>query len=274
MSLLKYSYGGYVFKNLIDNLIDIIELDYMKPNLFDFLKNCFEFSYFVSNESNTREILFTSSFCKEYFQLEKENLQLQIELDLLPKIEKTSINPEFSRLANLFKQHRWDRSIRKQCFENLNDLAKKGDPEACWRVAACYNRGFGVRINQHKAKIFAEIAIAHDLPEGFFWLAHAHWNQNTKKNEYLKIASDLNFPNAQIEYGYYLLKNSNDEITKEQGKQLIILGGENGDSYCAKRLSDLYNYYNQFAPTDRVKGAQYQQIANQRTESDCSILMQ
>jgi hypothetical protein len=100
LSLLRYSYGGYVLKSLIDRFIDIIELDHMKPDLFDFLKNCFEFGYFVSDESNTREILLASSFYREYCQLEKENHQLQMELDLLPKIEKIQLDPGITRGIN------------------------------------------------------------------------------------------------------------------------------------------------------------------------------
>jgi hypothetical protein len=229
MCLLKYSYGGYTFKTLLDKLIDMIELDYMKPNIFDFLKNCFEFGYFVSNESNTRDILLLESFYKEHSQLEKENFQLQQEVDLVPKIEKIPINPEITRGMNLLKKQRYPGETKKQSFEIFNALAKEGDPEACWRVAACYDQGIGVQMNREKAKYFDENINAHDSPEGFFYFAQAHWNRKTKKYEYMKAVWDRNFPNAQIEYGYYLLMNSTDEATKEQGKQLMIRGGENGD---------------------------------------------
>jgi hypothetical protein len=64
----------------------VIELVHMKPSIFDFLKNCFEFGYFVSNESNTPGILLLLTFYKDYCLLEKEHLILQMELDSLPKI--------------------------------------------------------------------------------------------------------------------------------------------------------------------------------------------
>jgi hypothetical protein len=108
------------------------------------------------------------------------------------------------------------------------------------------------------------------LPEGFFWLAQTHWSQISKRSEYLKAASDRNFPNAQVEYGYYLLKNSDDEAMREQGKNLIILGGENGDSLCAQRLSGLYRYYSKWIPADNNKATYYEQLSHQKGGSDCS----
>lgn len=138
MILLKFSFGGYVLKNSIDKFIDIIESSDMSPSHFTFLSNCFEYSYLVHDETATQKILSFCSFFHEFHQIEKENLMTQLTFDSLPRIVKFSLDPQIKHGMDLLKASPFDEHTQKLVFDLLYELAKEGDPGACWRVAACY----------------------------------------------------------------------------------------------------------------------------------------
>lgn len=184
---LKYLFLPNVFKSKIDFFPDIYNLNHL-----DIFKNCFKSGFLISQESQIQYLLCFSPILSNVIQVENENLKLKSTLSSLPELIPSPLHSDINEGMNLLRQNCKDIQYQIRAFYLFKHLADTGDPEAAWRVAACYSVGCGVETNNQQVKIYSQIAIDYDIPEGYFWFWNFSSNYKLKEISYLKESSDRN----------------------------------------------------------------------------------
>jgi TPR repeat protein len=134
----------------------------------------------------------------------------------------------------IFRENRSNKEKLKEAFQMLKEVADETqDPEACWRVGACYCRGIGVEKNLQISLEYAKISMDKGSIDGVFWYGRilsdihsgakvlSYFQQAAKADHLAAIFGEGNC----IAYGYGIKAN------KEIGKQKSLTALTSGDGY-------------------------------------------
>lgn len=183
-----------MFQNVFfEQYLDDIKFNQMSFDIFTFLNNSFKYSFLISNESNIPDLLKFNNFFIEHHQIEIETFSLNSELNSLPNVLPIHLHPSIIQGMKLLRKDCKNQHFQKRAFNLFKSLADKGDPEASWRVAACYFRGWGVKKNKETGKKYSEVAISWELAEGYLWhgmLSAVNFNDETDLDSQLIIEDE------------------------------------------------------------------------------------
>lgn len=178
----------------------------------------------------------------------------------------------------LLRQNQEDDNFKKAAFVFFKMAADwKKDPEASWRVAACFQRGIGIEKDLQKALEYSKIAFDANLPDGIFWYTRCLNDQDDKSFRYLKLAAEQNHLAAQYYVGlltYHKLETEQNksEQNKSEGQKILQEFFENQKDaywtcvyamYCGKGFLSFQ--------IDKEKAAKLTNICTSLPLCDCSV---
>jgi TPR repeat protein len=73
----------------------------------------------------------------------------------------------------LIKTRSINKNRLKEAFILLKNLVDNHDPEAAWRVAACFHNGWGIEQSEEKSLSYSKIAMKCSIPDAYFWSSMA-----------------------------------------------------------------------------------------------------
>lgn len=86
-----------------------------------------------------------------------------------------NLHPLLLKVERLMIQHRFNENKPAEILELLKQVfEEKKDPESCWRIAACYIKGYSVQSDSLQAQFYAEIAEQSGSAEGTFFLGRSY----------------------------------------------------------------------------------------------------
>jgi hypothetical protein len=140
----------------------------------------------------------------------------------------------------ILKEHRSDQNKLKEAFilfKEASDETK--EPEACWRTAACYFKGIGVKQDLNLALEYSKISMEQGSIDGIFWHGRIHYCKDKYQDAYLYIhkaaktghLASIYFEGVCEYYGRGVQKN------KESGKRKGLSVLESGDVYLTSQNS-------------------------------------
>jgi hypothetical protein len=145
-------------------------------------------------------------------------------------IERT-LHPSLLKAERLLIQRRFKVNKPHKIFKLLKQVFKESqDPESCWRIAACYFKGYSVQCDSLKSQFYAKIADKSGLGEGTFFIGSSFcYYQKGYLYFYqsaLKQVSAGQFYEAFFEYEFYSTNNNLKKALKKFNSLFIY-----GDSY-------------------------------------------
>jgi TPR repeat protein len=137
-----------------------------------------------------------------------------------------------------------------------------------------YFQGLNVKKSKKKCRFYSRIAIAYDVPEGFYWLGLAK-KSFRKSFALFKEASDQNLSAGHYRYGLYLYHGFGTTQDEKKGVKYMKMAFMNGDSYWA-RYGLEFGEYDLFCHKINFSFSNeefkiLQEKANQNQKTDCSI---
>jgi hypothetical protein len=261
LSLLIYMYGAAVTDKTLSPLIQELRLKEIDYQIFVFLKNCLKFGYLTS--SPAQELISFPFQNTNYLWKQKMKL-----VQLYNSLPSTNIplNPQIVKAMSLLKQNQ-----KEKGFKFLKKLADLGDPEACWRTAACYSRPIGVEFNLFHCSRYSRTAKEYDLVEGYYWLACASKLQKDLIENMLE-ACERNFPPALFRLGDMIISQKISEFSLEDGIRYMEMAGESNEVIYASKIAYYYQNGSRGFPINKTKSSHFQEIALKNLCSDSSFL--
>jgi NIMA (never in mitosis gene a)-related kinase len=164
--------------------------------------------------------------------VETENQNLQNENQRLKSVE-TENEKEIERLQKRYTHKFVDEGMELLRHKTLNEDAQSAafflfkiaadedkDPEAIWRVAACYLIGIGIGKDQVKALEYSKIAFASNLTDGIFWYAMC-LDDDDEKFQYFQQAANGNHLAAQYFVGFCTFKGYGTVQNESEGTKIM-----------------------------------------------------
>lgn len=158
----------------------------------------------------------------------------------------------------------------KEAFQLFKQAADDGDPEACWRLSACYNKGIGVSENWESSKFYADKAMKKNSPDGIFWFASS-CTSRTEGFKYYKEAADKGHLAAKWWVGWCQYCGFGTEKNEVEGKDKMESVAQCGDGYWANLQSDIFENGWYGFPRDKNQANHYRQLAYSQPVNDCSF---
>jgi TPR repeat protein len=174
--------------------------------------------------------------------------------------------PSFSSLKNLHPlikegtslliSNRRDTKKLEECFKLFLQCADQfKDPQAYWRVSACFYDGIGTERDRAKSFEYALKAKEQGLIEGIFWLGvNCYWKKNYKEAYHCfhQLAQQGHLSSILwegfLEYYEWGIKKN-----QENGRRKILHVVTSGDGYWTYVYSEILKYGYYGFPKDEQK---------------------
>jgi TPR repeat protein len=180
------------------------------------------------------------------------------------------LHPKLIQGMDLIRSNKHDFNTQAEALKLFKELADDYNPEACWRVAVFYLKGWSVPQDNFKSQFYSQIAIDCDIVEGFYWYGKTVYQYN-QDIPYIKEAADRNLPCAQFLYGEHIQWYHSTKKRWEKGNQFMIKAAKSGDSVFAKKVVYFYRRGISRFKRDDQEADRFDAIASLGNSSDCSF---
>jgi TPR repeat protein len=157
----------------------------------------------------------------------------------------------------------------KEAAQVLKQAADNGDIEACWRIAACYNKGIGIPENWENSKIYAEKAMKSKSLDGIFWYGSS-CTSRTEGFKYYKEAADKGHLASKWWVGWCQFCGYGTDKNEFEGKKKMESVALSGDSYWTTVQANIFENGWYGFPRDKIKRII---SANLRVINQCVIVL-
>jgi hypothetical protein len=138
-----------------------------------------------------------------------------------------------------------DKKKVEECFKLFLQRADQfNDPQAFWRVSACYARAIGTKEDKYKSFEYAFKAKEQGIIEGIFWFGVNCYQKFKDKEAYQcfhQLAQRGNLASIYWE-GYLEYNGSGIDKNEENGRRKILHVLTNGDGYWTYAYSEFLQY--------------------------------
>jgi TPR repeat protein len=175
----------------------------------------------------------------------------------------TNLNPLISQGMKILIHFREDKKKQKESFQFFLQCADQfQDPEAFWRLSACYYRGIGVKEDKNKSFEYAQKAKEKGSIEGTFWFAvNCWWKHNDQEALLLlhQLAEQGHLASFFWE-GLYEYYGDGIQQNIENGKRKMFLVLTSNDGFWTFIYSDFLLMGSYGISKDKEKGNELRKI--------------